>query len=69
MANRWNDIFSVEININILFFDLYSRKMKTATIVFLLFIGLVAIHHNSVQAEDETNFEEGKFSFSTQFSV
>ena len=36
--------------------------MKTTTIVCLLLIGLVAIHHNSVQAEEDPNFEEGKFS-------
>jgi hypothetical protein len=38
--------------------------MKTFSILFLVLIGSLAIHWNSVQAiEDDASFEEGKILF------
>ncbi len=37
--------------------------MKKISIFVLFFIGLVAIHGNSIQIDDQGDFEEGKFFF------
>jgi len=37
--------------------------MKKISILFFILIGLLAINWSSVQADDEGDFEEGKFFF------
>jgi hypothetical protein len=39
--------------------------MKNISILVLVLIGFLTIHWNSVQADDEGSFEEGKFLFLT----